>query len=1183
MPVVVWRPRARDLDEPLLTEGQKFALKQLLRIAGFKRSALRIHHVHQKTSETDCLRVDISLDCSRYEHKEGGLKLHPRENVRVFIPPEFPDIIPRVYTAHTRFLDYPHVQWGNYLCLYLSPETQWEPTRGMIGFVEQLAGWFKKAARNELDDPEGPLHPPVAYSSSNTRVVVHTNTPTRDQWPWFGAAKFSRTKANLIEINGWLPVSELPADESFAPTLLLNFELPFEYPQTVRHLLLYLELKGVEIANVLAHLMLAASRLNQGEPLYMVIGTPSRGPTGNFEGRLQHIQVWEIPPVHALGLYNTLIACGLLSFYKKSEIPKKVSDLSGRILDEFNRWQETSRIHWCNVMENRPEIVQRRDAGTPMDELRGKLVAVFGCGALGGAVAEHLVRAGVSRLSLYDNAIVHPGILVRQNYEWGDLGSPKASSLKRRLDAIGLGCQIVCYSEDIIKTTLQDTSFSDGVDLLIDATASLRVRHRLEGLRKTAELHLPIAAMMVSGEAQHGAWILAPAEYSGGPLDVYRRLGLAAANRDWLKHWFDAFWNPNTTEVTRQPEPGCSDPTFIGSHADVVGLAARMLNHIARSFADATNFAKGGLMAKDATLHSDFVSTFSPDIIVTGSGIEFRVAEHAWRDARGWIRTGKRERTAADETGGILFGQLDESLGIAWISAVSGPPEDSAFSPEQFTCGIEGIKALSKHYSTLTQDAVVYLGTWHSHPACAARPSLTDLKGIAGIFKETPTDGVHQVMMIVGFSSSEAPELGLYLFEKQELNYLNGREATAIIERGGSVQAPPLRPYHHSIGLALSGGGSRAIAFHLGTLRALEDLGMLDDVDVISGVSGGSVTTGLLGYREDLFPLIDALMVDVLRRGLVKPSLLKLVHPKRSFSILLSFLFTTVLPAFLKAIRFLLSQAIRLLPKKMQNYWKNIHWLRFPLPRGYSTTHVLAEVITDLVGNVKCNAPTRQNKQVVLNACELRTGTAFRMSNERFGSWRHGYAPASDLHLADAITASAAYPPFLPPYDWTFDFRQGNELQRQRVLVTDGGVFENLGVSVMEPGRNPEISRVSYSVDTIIASDAGAGQFTGTDFPSMWSSRMLQVFKSIMRKVNDATKKRLHDYASRGELNRFVYVNLGQIDNQVPIKSPNWIDRETVIDYPTNFNAMKEKDVRCLSGRAETLTRSLITQYLFCD
>ena len=810
-------------------------------------------------------------------------------------------------------------------------------------------------------------------------------------------------------------------------------------------------------------------------------------------------------------------------------------------------------------------------------------MAVFGCGALGSAAAEHLVRAGASHLSLYDNAIVNPGILVRQNYEWKDLGRYKSAALKRRLDAIGLDCQIVCHTEDIIRNTLQDTSFSNGVDLLIDATASLRVRHSLEVLRKTAKLHLPIAAMMISGAAQYGAWVLAPAGYSGGPLDVYRRLGLAAANRDWLKHWFDAFWDPDTAEVMRQPEPGCSDPTFIGSHADVAALAARMLNHIAQSFADATDFAKGGLMAKDATLHSDFVCKFSPDIIITGDGIEFRVGETVWRDTRGWIRTGKRERTASDETGGILFGQLDESLGVVWISAVSGPPEDSAFSSEQFTCGIDGVKALSEYYSTLTRNAIVYLGTWHSHPACAARPSVTDFNGIAEIFKETPTGGVHQVMMIVGFSSCKTPELGLYLFEKQELTCSDGLEKIAMTGRGGSVQAPPLRPYSNPVGLALSGGGSRAIAFHLGTLRALEDLGILDDVDVISGVSGGSVTTGLLGYCEDPFSSIDAQMVSVLRRGLVKPSFLKLLHPKRSFSVLLSFLFATVLQSFLKVLGFILIPAFRLLPEKVQGFCKNIHWFKSPLTGWYSTTHVLAEVIADLVGNIKCDAPTRQNKQVVLNACELRTGTAFRMSNRCFGSWRHGYAPASDLRLADAITASAAYPPLLPPYNWTFTFLRGNDLRRRRVLVTDGGVFENLGVSVMEPGRDSSISGVSYSVDTIIVSDAGPGQFTGIGFPSMWFSRMLRVFSSVMRKVNDATKKRIHDHASSGRLKRFVYINLGQIDNQVPIKSPNWIDRETVIDYPTNFNAMKEKDICRLSSRAETLTRSLITRYLFSD
>jgi NTE family protein len=43
------------------------------------------------------------------------------------------------------------------------------------------------------------------------------------------------------------------------------------------------------------------------------------------------------------------------------------------------------------------------------------------------------------------------------------------------------------------------------------------------------------------------------------------------------------------------------------------------------------------------------------------------------------------------------------------------------------------------------------------------------------------------------------------------------------------------------IGLALSGGGYRAAAFHLGTIKCLERLKLLDKVDVISTISGGSI------------------------------------------------------------------------------------------------------------------------------------------------------------------------------------------------------------------------------------------------------------------------------------------------------------------------------------------------------
>ncbi|WP_179199448.1 patatin-like phospholipase family protein, partial [Streptomyces viridochromogenes] len=44
-----------------------------------------------------------------------------------------------------------------------------------------------------------------------------------------------------------------------------------------------------------------------------------------------------------------------------------------------------------------------------------------------------------------------------------------------------------------------------------------------------------------------------------------------------------------------------------------------------------------------------------------------------------------------------------------------------------------------------------------------------------------------------------------------------------------------------TLGLALSGGGSRAAAFHLGCLRALHDRDLLDSIRVVSGISGGSL------------------------------------------------------------------------------------------------------------------------------------------------------------------------------------------------------------------------------------------------------------------------------------------------------------------------------------------------------
>src|SRR6188472_3698897 len=48
------------------------------------------------------------------------------------------------------------------------------------------------------------------------------------------------------------------------------------------------------------------------------------------------------------------------------------------------------------------------------------------------------------------------------------------------------------------------------------------------------------------------------------------------------------------------------------------------------------------------------------------------------------------------------------------------------------------------------------------------------------------------------------------------------------------------------IGLCLSGGGYRAMVFHLGALWRLNELGWLPRLDRISSVSGGSITAAAL-------------------------------------------------------------------------------------------------------------------------------------------------------------------------------------------------------------------------------------------------------------------------------------------------------------------------------------------------
>ena len=76
------------------------------------------------------------------------------------------------------------------------------------------------------------------------------------------------------------------------------------------------------------------------------------------------------------------------------------------------------------------------------------------------------------------------------------------------------------------------------------------------------------------------------------------------------------------------------------------------------------------------------------------------------------------------------------------------------------------------------------------------------------------------------------------------------------------------------VGFSLSGGGIRALTFHLGVIKFLAEFGIWEHVKVVSSVSGGSLAVGLMialnrgiwPSSEDFLGMLDERAKETLTR-----------------------------------------------------------------------------------------------------------------------------------------------------------------------------------------------------------------------------------------------------------------------------------------------------------------------------
>jgi NTE family protein len=268
------------------------------------------------------------------------------------------------------------------------------------------------------------------------------------------------------------------------------------------------------------------------------------------------------------------------------------------------------------------------------------------------------------------------------------------------------------------------------------------------------------------------------------------------------------------------------------------------------------------------------------------------------------------------------------------------------------------------------------------------------------------------------------------------------------------------------IGLCLSGGGYRAMVFHIGALWRLYETGLLKQIERISSVSGGSITAGVLGLNW------RALSFD--------PAKLK----------------NDFVPRVVAPLRALAGETID----------REAIVLGLVLPGRVSDQVV--EAYDEHLFHGKTLQDLPDTPRFVINATNVQSGVLWRFAKPYMRDYLVGEVKNPKVALAQAVAASSAFPPVLSPCELRLDpdsFTAGSgTLQRKpftsKVVLTDGGVYDNLGLET-----------VWKSYQTVLVSDGG-GRIEPEEEPkSDWAQHSYRVLNLIDSQVRALRKRQVID------------------------------------------------------------------------
>lgn len=348
---------------------------------------------------------------------------------------------------------------------------------------------------------------------------------------------------------------------------------------------------------------------------------------------------------------------------------------------------------------------------------------------------------------------------------------------------------------------------------------------------------------------------------------------------------------------------------------------------------------------------------------------------------------------------------------------------------------------------------------------------------------------------------------------------------------------PVLPKGEEGIALCLSGGGYRAMIFHLGALWRLYEVGILGRVARVSSVSGGSIAAGAL--------------------ALAWPRLSFQGDPQRDF-----------VPHFVEPVRNLAGRTID----------------RSAIIGGSILPGSIADKVTSAYDKHLFHGATLQDlpdePRFVINATNVQSGVLWRFSKRYMRDWRVGEVKSPKVSLARAVAASSAFPPVLSPLTLDLDSKDftpesGADLQREpftsEVILSDGGVYDNLGL---------ETAFKRYQ--TVLVSDGG-GKLSAEEEPKEdWARHVYRILSLIDNQVRSLRKRQLIA-AFRSKLRKGAYwstwTDIGEYAVDLPLPCPRERTRE-LAETPTRLKRLSDEQQERLINWGYAVCDAALRAYL---